>query len=207
MVRSDSPVKSFVDLDGHTVAVKSGSAWFEYLVKRYQLNRVREIPATYGVTNFVADPQYIHQAFAASEPFFVHRAGIETRVLLTSDTGYSRYRVMFTTNDFLKQQPDTMAKFVRASLRGWRDYLNDPTAAHAVIAKLNPALNPEWMQFSWQALRDGHFVVGDDPNGAQLGQMSPDRWTTMYKQLFDLKMITKTFDSGTASTLQFVHPH
>jgi NitT/TauT family transport system substrate-binding protein len=62
MVRSDSPVNSFVDLDGHTVAVKSGSTWFEYLVKRYQLNRVREIPATYSVTNFVADPQYIQQA-------------------------------------------------------------------------------------------------------------------------------------------------
>jgi NitT/TauT family transport system substrate-binding protein len=114
---------------------------------------------------------------------------------------------MFTTNDFLKQHPDTMAKFVRASLRGWRDYLNDPTAAHAVIAKLNPALNPERMQFSWQALRDGHFVAGDDPSGAQLGQMSPDRWTTMYKQLFDWKMTTKTFDPGAASTLQFVHPH
>jgi NitT/TauT family transport system substrate-binding protein len=114
---------------------------------------------------------------------------------------------MFTTNDFLKQQPDTVAKFVRVSLWGWRDYLNDPTAAHAVIAKLDPALNPEWMQFSWQALRDGHFVAGDDPSGAQLGQMSPDRWTTMYKQLFDLKMITKTFDPGTAYTPQFVHPH
>jgi NitT/TauT family transport system substrate-binding protein len=71
MVRSHSPVKSFVDLDGHTVAVKSGSTWFEYLVKRNQLNRVREIPATYSVTNFVADPQYIQQAFATSEPFFL----------------------------------------------------------------------------------------------------------------------------------------
>ena len=86
-------------------------------------------------------------------------------MLLISDAGYSPYRVMFTTQDFLQEHPDTVAKFVRASLRGWRDYLNDPVAAHIVIAKLNPALNPDWMQFSWQALRDGHFVTGEDPSG------------------------------------------
>jgi NitT/TauT family transport system substrate-binding protein len=206
MVRKDSTVRSFADLDGRTIAVKSGQTWFAYLVKRYQLDRVREIPATYSVANFVADPRYIQQAFATSEPFFAQRAGIETRVLLTSDAGYNPYRVMFTTQEFLQQHPDTVARFVRASLRGWRDYLSDPSAAHTVIAKLNPALNPEWMQFSWQALRDGNFVTGD-PSGAQLGLMTPERWATMYKQLSDLKMISQSFDPARAYTLQFIQPH
>src|SRR5277367_4573924 len=126
MVHADSPVHSFADLEGHTVAVKPGSTWFEYVVKRYQLKSVREIPAMMNVANFVADPQYIQQAFATSEPFFAHQAGVETRVLLTSDAGYSPYRVMFTTKDYLQQHPDVVAKFVRASLKGWGDYLNDP---------------------------------------------------------------------------------
>jgi len=112
--------------------------------------------------------------------------------------------VMCTTRDFLQQHPDVVGKFVRASVKGWRDYLSDPTAAHAAIAKLNPALNAEWMQFTWQALRDGHFVAGDDPSGAQLGRMVPDRWETMYKQLLDLKVIDKAFDPATGYTLQFV---
>jgi NitT/TauT family transport system substrate-binding protein len=202
MVRKDSAVRLFEDLNGHTIAVKPGSTWFEFLVKRYHLDGVREIPATYSVANFVADPHYIQQAFATSEPFFAKRAGIETRVLLTSDAGYNPYRVMFTTQDFLRQRPEIVAKFVRASLRGWRDYLQDPTAAHAVIIKLNPALNPEWMQFSWQALRGGHFVAGDD--GAQLGQMVPERWATMAQQLSDLKMLGKPVDPAAAYTLQFV---
>ena len=73
-----------------------------------------------------------------------------------------------------------------------------------MIAKLNPALNREWMEFTWRALRDGHFVAGDDPSGAQLGQMVAARWNTMYVQLLDLKVIGKPFDPGTAYTLQFV---
>ena len=205
MVRKDSSIHSFADLNGHTISIKPGYTWFAYLVQRYQLNNIHEIPATMSVANFVADPQYIQQAFATSEPYFARQAGIETRVLLISDAGYNPYRVMFTTRDFLQQHPEIVAKFVRASLKGWREYLNDPTAAHAAIAKLNPALNPEWMSFTWQALRDGHFVTGDDPSGAQVGQMATERWTTMYRQLFDLKVIDKAFDPAEAYTLQFVN--
>jgi NitT/TauT family transport system substrate-binding protein len=206
MVRKDSPIRSFADLNGHTVAVKTGSTWWEYIAKRYQLNNVREVPAMMNVANFVADPNYVQQAFATSEPFFAKQAGIETRVLLTSDAGYSPYRVVFTTRDFLAQHPETVAKFVRASMKGWRDYLADPKPAHDMIATLNPALNPEWMDFTWRALRDGRFVTGDDPTGSQLGQMDPARWNTMYQQLVDLKVIGKPFDPATAYTLQFVAP-
>lgn len=204
MVRKDSPIHSFADLNGHTVAIKTGATWYQFIEKKYQLTNVHVIPAMMNVANFVADPQYIQQAFATSEPFFAQQAGIETRVLLTSDAGYNPYRVMFTTRDFLQQHPDVVGKFVQASLQGWRDYLNDPSAAHAAISKLNPALNAEWMEFTWKALRDGHFVAGEDPSGAQLGKMNAERWSTMYEQLLDLKVIDKPFDPATAYTLQFV---
>jgi len=204
MVRKDSPIHSFADLNGHTVAIKTGSTWWEFIEKKYQLTSVREVPAMMNVANFVADPNYVQQAFATSEPFFAKQAGIDTRILLTSDAGYNPYRVMFTTRDFVAQHPDVVAKFVRASIAGWREYLADPSAAHAVIAKLNPALNPQWMDFTWHALRDGHFVAGDDPSGAQLGQMTAERWSAMYQQLTDLKVIEKPFDPSTAYTLQFI---
>ena len=204
MVRKGSAIYSFAELNGHTVAIKTGSTWWEYIERKYELNNVHEVPAMMNVANFIADPNYVQQAFATSEPYFAQKAGVETRVLLTSDAGYNPYRVMFTTRDFLRQRPDVVGKFVHASLRGWREYLNDPATAHALISKLNPALTPDWMQFSWQALRDGHFVSDDDPSGPKLGQMTQERWATMYKQLLDLKVIEKPFDPGTAYTLQFV---
>jgi NitT/TauT family transport system substrate-binding protein len=203
MVRKESPVHSFSDLNGHTIAVKLGSTWFEFLQKRYQLNGVKEIPATFSVANFIADPQYIQQAFATSEPFFARQAGVETRVLLTSEAGYNPYRVMFTTHDFLNDHPEIVAKFVRASIKGWQEYLRDPGPAHTAISKLNPALNPDWMHFTWQALGNGGFVTGDDRSGKDLGKMEASRWTTMYQQLLDLKVIQRPFDPQTAYTLQF----
>src|ERR1700722_5153372 len=208
MVRKDSSIHTFSDLNGHSVAIKVGeSTWFEFIVKRFQLNNVKVVPAMMNVANFVADPQYIQQAFATSEPYFAHQAGVETRVLLVSDAGFNPYRVMYTTKDFLRQHPEIVGKFVRASVKGWKEYLNDPAPANTMIAKLNPALNPEWMQFTWQQLKDGHFVAGEDPSGAQVGQMDPKRWATMYEQLVDLKVIDKQIDPTTAYTLQFIQPH
>ncbi len=95
---------------------------------------------------------------------------------------------MFTMRASVAQPPDVVAKFVRASIAGWRGYLGDPAAAHAVIAKPKPALNPNWMDFTWHGLRDGHFVAGPSvprkahPNGE--GALAPmfdskqgARWT------------------------------
>jgi NitT/TauT family transport system substrate-binding protein len=202
MLHKNSSIQSFSDLNGHTIAVKPGSIWFQYLLKRYDLSSVREIPATYSVANFLQDSDYIQQCFVTSEPYFARKSGAEIKTMLISDTGYQPYRVVFTSTSFLHDHPELVAKFVRASLRGWRDYLADPTTANTEISKLNPAMSPDQMQFSTQTLRDQHFITGPDPS--QLGHFTPNRWSTMYQQLVDLKVITNPIDPNTAYSTQFI---
>jgi len=203
MVRANSPVHTWTDLEGHTVAVKPGSTWWEFLLKKFQLKTVHEIPATYSVANFLQDPNYIQQAFVTSEPYFAQKAGVSTRMLLNSDAGFDPYRVFYTSQAYAREHPDVVAKFTRASLRGWRDYMADPTAANAEIQKLNPALDQAWMNYSYNALKAGHFVTGSDPSGAQVGQFDPARWNTMYQQLLELKVIQKPIDPATAYSTKF----
>jgi NitT/TauT family transport system substrate-binding protein len=204
MVHEQSPVKAFRDLDGRTVAIKPGSTWFTYLVQRYQLKNVREVPATYSVANFIHDPDYIQQIFVTSEPFYARKAGVDIRTLMISETGYDPYRVFFTSQTFASEHPDIVAKFVRASLRGWRDYLNDPSIANTAISNLNPAMNKDQMQFTWQALKDGHFIEGSDPSGTQVGQFDPARWSSMYQLLLNLKVLQRPFDPASAFTSRFL---
>jgi NitT/TauT family transport system substrate-binding protein len=204
MVHADSPVHSFADLNGRTVAVKPGSAWLEYVVKKFNLDKLREIPATYSVANFLQDPNYIQQAFVTSEPFFARKAGVQVRTLLVSDTGYSPYRVYMTSQDFVKEHPDVVAKFVRASTKGWRDYIADPSVANAEISRLNPAMSVDLMEFSTKTLKEMKFETGDGPDGDQLGRFTEERWAKMYQQLVDLKVITEPIDPKTAYTMQFL---
>ncbi len=67
MPHDDSPVQRFENLDGHTIAVKPGLIRFRFLVKRYNLAQVRDIPATYSVANFLNDPGYIQGISAGLE--------------------------------------------------------------------------------------------------------------------------------------------
>src|SRR5579862_3265413 len=145
MLHADSHVHDFPDLEGRTIAVKPGSTWFEYLIAKYKLKNVRETPATYSIANFLQDPNYIQQIFVTSEPYFARKAGAQVRTLLISDTGYSPYRAFFTSRDYLTQHPDVVGKFVRASLRGWRDYIADPSEVNAQLLKVNPAMTLEQM--------------------------------------------------------------
>jgi NitT/TauT family transport system substrate-binding protein len=201
MLHASSPVRSFADLDGRTIAVKAGSTWFEYIVRRYNLRNAREIPATYSIANFLADPDYIQQIFVTSEPFFARKAGASVRTLLIRDTGYAPYRVFFTSHTYLERHPDVVAKFIRASIRGWRDYMQDSSAVNATLLKLNPAQAPEQMQFTWQALKDGSFI--DAGNPANTGHMDPARWAAMYAQLSDLKLISHPIDPASAYALAY----
>jgi NitT/TauT family transport system substrate-binding protein len=204
MVHKDSPIHDFKDLEGHTIAAQTGATWLKYVTQRYNLRQVREIPSTLSIASFLADPDYVQQIFVTSEPFFARQAGAEVRTLPISSSGYDPYRVSFTTRDFAAQHPDLVARFVRASIRGWQAYMADPTATDALLLKLNPALNPAQEAFSAQALRDGAFITGNEP-GAQPGHMTAQRWQTLYEQLKILGILHGPVDPATTYSLTFVN--
>ncbi len=203
MVHKNSPVHDFKDLEGHTVAAQTGATWLKYVISRYHLRQVRQIPSTLSVANFLADPDYVQQIFITSEPFFARQGGAEVRTLLISSSGYDPYRVQFTTRDFAVQHPDLVAKFVRATIRGWQEYLRNPGPTNAHLLTLNPALNPAQEAYTAQALSDGGFVTGGDPSGAQVGRMTAERWQTSFDQLKSLGILQTTFDPTTAYALKF----
>ena len=203
MVHANSPVKTFSDLENHTIAARPGSTWFRYVLGRYHLQNVREIPATYSIANFIQDPNYIQQCFVTSEPFFAHKSGADVRTLLINSTGYQPYRVFFTSKQFLSAHPDIVAKFVKASLQGWKNYLQDPTTADAELQRLNPAMSPDQMRFSVQTLKDQHFIDGAGTPESHLGHFTAERWSTIYQQLVSLNVPAHPIDPATAYTLQF----
>lgn len=204
MVHKDSPVRDFKDLEGRAVSAQTGATWLKYVIGRYNLHNVRQVPQTLSIANFLADPGYVQQIFITSEPFFARQAGAEVRTLLISSSGYDPYRVQFTTRDFAARQPEVVAEFVRASIRGWEEYLRNPEPTNALLLKLNPALNPAEESFTAQALRDGQFITGSPSDPDQIGRMSAARWQTSYEQLKALGILEGPLDPTTAYSLKFV---
>jgi NitT/TauT family transport system substrate-binding protein len=199
MVHKDSPVHDFKDLEGHTIAAQTGATWLKYVTTRYNLKNVKQISSTRSVANFLADPNYVQQIFVTSEPFFAKQAGTDVRTILISSSGYDPYRVQFTTREYAAQHADVVQKFVRASVRGWQDYLKNPDPVNKYLLTVNPALNPAQEAYTAQALRDGGFIG----EGAQTGQMTAARWQAGYDQLKALGIVRNAFDPAQAYALKF----
>jgi NitT/TauT family transport system substrate-binding protein len=204
MVHKGSPIHGFKDLEGHTVAAQTGATWLKYVTLRYNLHQVRQIPSTLSVANFLADPNYVQQIFITSEPFFARQGGADVRTFLISSSGYDPYRVQFTTRDFAAQHPEVVARFVRASIHGWQEYLRNPGPTNARLLTLNPALNPAQEAYTAQALRDGGFVTAGDGSGAHVGRMTAERWQAGYEQLKSLGIVKESFDPASAYSLKFL---
>ncbi len=204
MVHAASPVHDFKDLEGHSVSAQTGATWLKYVILRYNLHQVKQVPSTLSIANFLADPNYVQQIFITSEPFFAKQAGADVRTILISSSGYDPYRVQFTTHDYAAQHPDVVAKFVRASIRGWNAYLQDPGPTNAYLLKLNPALNPEQEAFTAKALKEGNFITGSEAGSAQTGRMAAARWQTSYDQLKSIGILQGPVDLSTAYSLKFI---
>jgi NitT/TauT family transport system substrate-binding protein len=204
MVHKDSPIRDFKDLEGRTIAAQTGAVWLKYVISHYNLHQVRQIPSTMSIANFLADPNYVQQIFVTSEPFFAKQANAQVRTFLISSSGFDPYRVQFTTRDFAARHSDVVGRFVRASIRGWQEYLRNPAPTNAYLLKLNPALNPQQEAYTAQALRDCGFISGEDPSGAQVGKMNAERWQAGYQQLKALGILSNPFDPAAAFSLQYV---
>jgi NitT/TauT family transport system substrate-binding protein len=204
MVHADSPVKTFKDLDGRAVIGNVGMAWFPYLEKKYGI-QIERRQNTYGLGEFLANPEVIQQCMVTNEPFFARQHGRNVRTLLLATSGYDCYHTLFTRRDFIRTSPEVVRTFVRASIRGWRDYLDhDPAPAHALILQRNSQMTRELLEFSRGELIRGSFVRGDPSKGEEIGRISLARIAEQMETLLSLKIMETPVRIENVATSEFV---
>jgi len=203
MVHAESPVLSFEDLEGKSIAATPGIGWYNYISRKYGLKNLNITQLSSTMDDFFENPDSIQQVFVTSETFFAEKRGIPTRVLLVSDSGYNPYRVVFGSKTFIQAHPDITRSFMLASIRGWRDYLKNPRAAHREIKNRNPKKTDEFLEYSWKKLREYHFVTGDPGKEERIGTIDPDRWRQQYQILRDLDIVKHDFDPMRALSTSF----
>ena len=192
LVHDGDSVRTFADLDNRTIMAVPGVHWIDYLKLRYHIN-LRQIPSNFGIAQFMSDETFIQQCFVTNEPYYVRKNGGRPRTLLLSDSGYDPYRIMFTTQGFLRDHPEEVRRFIAASLHGWDDFMNgDPSPGKALIAKRNPNMSNEFMEYSIKAMRDAHIISGKPELGEHTGMMRRARMQEQVDALAELKIIPKS---------------
>lgn len=189
MLHADNPINQLEELDGQRVMAVPGLTWIRWLETKYGI-QLNIIPHDFGIERFLNDPGFIQQCLLTNEPFYAIKAGREPKVLRLRDSGFDPYHGVYCLRAYAESNPDLVARFVAASIRGWRDYMtNDPSPALGLIAERNPKMNPEFMQFSYDTMRSEQLVTGDDPAGGQVGDLDPQRMEALAGEMQTLGLI------------------
>jgi NitT/TauT family transport system substrate-binding protein len=201
MVHDSSPVHSFADLEGHTIAVQPGVPWLLFVTKKYHLRNLKTIPLSFDYAPFLRDPGYIQQCFITSEPPIMAHTGVKVRTLWVKDTGCDAYMALESSDQFVAAHPATVQAFVAASIAGWRGYLADPVSTDREILRRNPAMTAMQLTLTRTALLNYHLIDGA---GNAAGQLDPERLHHQYLILRDLNIIRSDYDYRRAFTTRFI---
>lgn len=203
MVHEKSGIRRLQDLKNMTLAVGSGKAYLEYLKTKVSLENVKLVPYPGSIAMFLKNEDFGQQGYVFSEPFVARQQGGDPHVLMVSEIGFNPYTsLLITRGETLKDQQELVAKMVRASARGWRDYLKSPTAVNEHIHKVNPEMDLASLAYGVEAIKP--LCLPADMPAEQLGQMTSERWKTLADQLKEIDWIEAGFDPATAFHADFL---
>lgn len=208
LFHEEHPIRTLHDLDGKIVMVGPGSVWVQFVQKRYGITFTLR-PLAGDLARFMNDPTFIQQCFVTNEPFFARERGANAGAVLVSQLcpEYDPYRVIFARNSFLAQHPDVVQRFVRASIRGWIDYLTgDPEPANRLLRKLRPDLPPHFLAYSIKAMNDYHLVLGDPARGERMGLLTRQRLQRQIELLGEVGVLDQPVTVDQVATFKFLPP-
>jgi NitT/TauT family transport system substrate-binding protein len=191
LYHAENPIHELKDLNGKTLMAGAGSVWIQLMEKKYDIH-FNLMPLVGDLARFMNDKTFIQQCFVTSEPYFARQRGADVGALLIAHPGYEPYRVIFSSDKFIAEHPDIVRKFVRASIKGWQEYMTgDPKPGNDLLAKLRSDLTPDFMAYSIKAMNQYQLVLGDPKRDERVGQLTPERLQTQINLLRELGVLDK----------------
>ncbi|HYF16683.1 MAG TPA: ABC transporter substrate-binding protein [Ramlibacter sp.] len=166
-------------------------------------------PYTFNMGPFLADKKSVQQGYAISEPFSIKKqAGFDPVVHLLADNGFSGYSTTIETRaDMVRNKPETVRKFMEASILGWYTYLyGDRKAADALIKKDNPEMTDEYIQGSIDLMKKLGIVDSGDAQSKGIGAMDAARIKDFHDKMVKAGLYKPgEVDLSKVATTQFVN--
>jgi len=191
------------DLIGKKIAVIYGNDEVLYnsflsnqKIDRSKLNEVPQIP---DVSQLLTNQVDVKMAYEMNDPVLLKIKGRETNIIRFRDFGVNFYAdTLFTTEDMIKNHPDIVKSFVKASFKGWSYAVKNPIEAVDEVLTVNPNLNKE-AQLGYLQLSIP--IINKDE---KLGFSNKDVWENMQKELINQKIMEKEIDISKAFSNDFL---
>ena len=200
-------VNSLADLKDKTILVATSgrTTWWPWLKGKYKYTEEQTRPYTFNLQPFFADKNVAQQGYPSSEPFQAKQQGMPVKFFLFAHNGYPPYgTTMVAKRDFADKNPDVAARFVKASLEGWKSYMSNPAPANALIKVDNPKMSDEQIAFGIEQMKLLKVLDGGDAQTMGIGIVTEARWKATYDYMASSGLLKPEVDWKAAFTDRFV---
>lgn len=200
-----SKITKPADFIGKTVGLEKGIN-VEYLYSammgklKIDRSKIKEVPIGFTASELLSGQVDVATGYIINEPQQAIEAGQEVNIILMSDYGVNMYAdVVFATEDTIKNKPDLVERFVRATLDGWQYVIENN--AEAVATTLKHATGStsrheaNMLSASIPLINDGE---------SPLGWMEKNKWSQVANILFEQNISSKLIDVSGAYTMEFL---
>ncbi len=192
-IMTHDDVANLAALKGKPILIAGSShvTFWPWLRAKYGFTDDQIRPYTFNLQPFFADKDVAQQGYLSSEPYQAQQQNEKVKFFLLADGGYPPYgSTIVTTEKMIAEKPGVVARFVKASLEGWRDYMKDPAPANALIKADNTKMTDGQIAFAIEKLKENKAIDGSDAAKLGIGIITADR----YKQIYDFLVAGELLD-------------
>ncbi|MBC8505085.1 MAG: ABC transporter substrate-binding protein [Anaerolineales bacterium] len=153
-----------------------------------------------GLDAFYTGDIQVSNGYLINEVLAAKSQEIDLNVIFPDDYGIHFYSdTIFATDEFLASSPDLTARFVRATIKGWRWAIENPVEAGKLALIYNSDLEVN-LQVGMMEASVPLIHTGED----QLGWMRRDIWLGMQEILLEQGVLESAVDIDQVFTLEFL---
>ena len=178
-------------------------SFWPFIKSKYNLKDDNLKNYNFNSQPFIDDVRSIQQGYLSSEPFVIKKiTGFEPIIHLVADHGFTAYaNTIETSLSTIKNDPQIVSGFIKASKKGWSSFLNeDPSAAYDLIQKINPDMPSDKLKYAHKMMKEFNLI---EIEGTEIGSMSENRWKSFYEKSKELGVYEQDLDYKKAYTLEF----
>jgi putative hydroxymethylpyrimidine transport system substrate-binding protein len=205
-VLEDSTIRSPKDFEGKVVGYKLYQAP-DYLAMLERAgadrSRIDEVPVGFDPRILVERRVDVYPVFTSNEPDLLNRIGFPTRLFDPADYGVATLGLTYLTRrDLVENQPELLARFLKATLRGWATSQADPESAIDVVMRYAPQeQRPHQIAMLISELE---MAAGPIVERLGLGWTTREQWQALQDSLLQYGGVERSVDVGTAFTDQIL---
>lgn len=180
LARKNANITAPEDLIGKKVMMMENTLDADFVAMFHNegidMGQLQIIPSSYNVQDLIDGKTDVFNAYLSNEPFFLKNQGVEYTQLNPRTYGVDFYNdVLFTTEDEIKQHPERVKAFVKASLKGWHYAMtHQQEIIDLLINKYHVSKSRAHLEFEANAIQS--LIL---PELIEIGHMNPWRWQHM----------------------------